>query len=648
MKCVLRILCKPVLVLSLVITTANLLIASSGAIQGKVSDSNSGEGLSFANVTIKIAGVVTGAQTDFDGYYSIKPIPTGTYNLEVNYIGYASQITNGVLVVADKITFLDIQMGAESEVLDELVIVEYGTLFIKKCKSATDNIVTKEDIDNLPTRNVNSIASTSVGVYQSDEVSSTTIKGCRSDVTDYFIDGIRVRGKTTKEVELEKAATQQQIKAGQLTAGEIHDFSKWELWNDLTKNELSEYKDVWAIYPEQRYVVQAVTEDGFPIVNATVSLNVDSKTIWFAKTDNTGKAELWNVLFKNSSQTKKRKSDIKASINYEGVENKITQLKHFKDGINIITLKQDCNYFKNLDIAFVVDATGSMDDEIDFLKVELLDVINRVQTEFEALNIRLGNIFYRDKAEEYLTKSSPLTKNIKEGIAFIKDQKADGGGDFPEAVDAGLDEAVNQLQWSEKAVARILFLVLDAPPHKNEAVNKKLQSIIIKAAQKGIRIVPIVGSGIDKSTEYLLRSIALATNGHYLFLTDHSGIGGTHLKPSTHSYEVKKLNDLLVDIITKYVQTPNCNGKDEPIKVDQKLKDSVKIFPNPNNGLFTIKSNEDLKEIFITDINGKILIRYKNFAASKNQVDIANFPTGIYFVRYELDGKVLSKKVVKR
>ena len=168
--------------------------AQSGEIQGKVSDADSGEGLPFANVTIKIAGSVTGAQTDFDGYYSIKPVPAGSYDVEVNFIGYASQITQGVLVISDKTTFLDIPMGSKSELLDEIVIVEYKVPLIEQDKTSTGNTVTKEDIENLPTRNVNSIASTSAGVYQADEGGSVNIKGSRSNATEFFIDGIRVRG----------------------------------------------------------------------------------------------------------------------------------------------------------------------------------------------------------------------------------------------------------------------------------------------------------------------------------------------------------------------------------------------------------------------------------------------------------------------
>jgi hypothetical protein len=50
-----------------------------------------------------------------------------------------------------------------------------------------------------------------------------------------------------------------------------------------------------------------------------------------------------------------------------------------------------------------------------------------------------------------------------------------------------------------------------------------------------------------------MRSFALLTNGTYVFITDHSGIGNSHLVPTIGDYEVEKLNDLLVRLVGEYV-----------------------------------------------------------------------------------------------
>jgi hypothetical protein len=77
-----------------------------------------------------------------------------------------------------------------------------------------------------------------------------------------------------------------------------------------------------------------------------------------------------------------------------------------------------------------------------------------------------------------------------------------------------------------------------------------------KAAEKGIRIVPIGCSGIDKPTEFLCRNIALATNGTYTFLTNHSGVGGTHIEPSTDGYKVESFREVLVRVARLMSITP--------------------------------------------------------------------------------------------
>ena len=63
---------------------------------------------------------------------------------------------------------------------------------------------------------------------------------------------------------------------------------------------------------------------------------------------------------------------------------------------------------------FIVDATGSMGDELEFLKTELLDVIQRVQNDNNNSTIRLGSVFYRDEGDDYTVKNFSLTENINE------------------------------------------------------------------------------------------------------------------------------------------------------------------------------------------------------------------------------------------
>ena len=153
-----------------------------------------------------------------------------------------------------------------------------------------------------------------------------------------------------------------------------------------------------------------------------------------------------------------------------------------------------------------------------------------MQNVIESINIdqnngRLGLLFYRDEGDVYVTKLSDFTTDIAYQVDFISNQSANGGGDYPEAVDQALDEAINKASWSNENTesTKILIHVLDAPPHYTKTNLQLFSKSIITAAEKGIRIIPVASSGIDKWTEFLLRTEALMTGGTYTYITNDSG-----------------------------------------------------------------------------------------------------------------------------
>ncbi len=174
----------------------NLAFAQTGELSGKVTDENK-EGVPFTNVAIKKNGVlVTGNATDFDGFYSIKPLEPGTYDVEFSALGYGTVLITGVKINSDRITTLNQLVKPESKVIDAVEIVAYKVPLIDKESNSTKTTISADEIKSLPTRNIQSIASTSAGVFQEDEGSALSIKGSRESSTEYYIDGIRVRGST--------------------------------------------------------------------------------------------------------------------------------------------------------------------------------------------------------------------------------------------------------------------------------------------------------------------------------------------------------------------------------------------------------------------------------------------------------------------
>ena len=472
------------------------------------------------------------------------------------------------------------------------------------------------------------------------------------------------------------------VKAGMLTAGEVNDFSKWNMWNDIAEGDLKTHTNVWKMQPKNRYTVQVSNRDNFPIINATVKL-LDKKgnNVWTAQTDQTGKAELWAELYNVAQQN----NDILYNVSVT-IDDKITNIKDvktFKQGINFIKVNSECSKADTVDIAWVVDATGSMGDEISYLKAELNDVMMKAKEKHPDLNFRLGSVFYRDYTDAYLTQTSQLSSDITQTMNFIKAQAAGGGGDFPEAVDTALSMAINKLNWSKNAITKLLFLVLDAPPHTNLEDITRVKKVIEKAAKLGIRIIPVASSGVDKSTEYLMRCLALTTNGTYVFLTDDSGIGGAHIKPSTDEYKVETLNGLLLRLIDQYTLMVSCdkqlpdtfkqikdtlqvqnrfNPKDTAKKDSSQLtqsptKDTAtvepqlkftnwKYYPNPTTGPLNVEVEGQINELFLTDFGGKILMKLQPGNERKFTFNMEQYPSGVYFLRYYYNDKMLDGRVV--
>lgn len=336
--------------------------------------------------------------------------------------------------------------------------------------------------------------------------------------------------------------------AGLVTAAEWNDLDNWTFWKDLLQTEdFSNKTDLWNFHNLNRVSVLVKSETGAPLNDTSVRLEKEGTVIWEAKTDNFGTAELFIGLRQSIAQV--------ALEDYRlFVENRImaTPIRLFDEGINEFVLGEISTAGTKVELAFIVDATGSMSDELEFLKKDLLSVIEKVEQESPSLDIMTSSVFYRDEGDDYVVKHSGFASSTKTTLDFIQAQSADGGGDFPEAVHTALNTALSELQWSSRARTRIAFLLLDAPPHNNTNVINQLQNAILEAAKKGIKIIPITASGIDKETEYVMRSFSIATNGTYVFITNDSGIGNDHLEASVGEYQVEKLNDLMVRLITKY------------------------------------------------------------------------------------------------
>lgn len=334
--------------------------------------------------------------------------------------------------------------------------------------------------------------------------------------------------------------------AGLLTGGEWNDNAHWTDWKALydSNKAWNGFKSDWRIKAVNRLAVRVENEKGEPVEGAEVTVGNWMKAV----TDNKGMAYLFGEGYP---------SDISVAGSDGLTVGKTwdrSNTDDYEDTAETVVLNGAASAAsKKLDLMIMCDTTGSMADELEYLKAELSDIVKKIRSDNSNIPTRVSVNFYRDDGDEYIVRQFPFTNNIDDAVKAISEQSADGGGDFPEAVHAALDSAVNNHDWSADSV-KIMFLVLDAPPHSDAQIVDSVNAYVKKAAEMGIRIIPIASSGIDKSTEYLLRTMAFTTGGTYTFLTSDSGIGGEHIEATVGAFNVEKLGNMMVRIVNGYLE----------------------------------------------------------------------------------------------
>ena len=343
--------------------------------------------------------------------------------------------------------------------------------------------------------------------------------------------------------------------AGLLTAGEWNDLDNWGFWTDLfNENAYYEKMSYWRFFPKKLVAVKVVDENKVGVANVPVMLLNGRKVEFATKTDNEGYAYCWMNLFDKYSANSSS-NDLMLIVDGTVINGqlKLTTRNSQKLNVNVVVDKDAKHANSKADVAFIVDATGSMSDEIRFLKSDLSYIIDHASSESN-VDIRTAALFYRDKGDAYLTRHDDFKDDVSQTQEFISRQSASGGGDYPEAVHSALEASLEDLSWDDGARARIAFLILDAPAHYEDDIIKSLQKSIKLYAKRGIKLIPVAASGVDKDTEFMLRFFDLATGGTYVFITDDSGIGNSHIKASVGNYKVEQLADLMVRLINKYVK----------------------------------------------------------------------------------------------
>lgn len=205
-----------------------------------------------------------------------------------------------------------------------------------------------------------------------------------------------------------------------------------------------------------------------------------------------------------------------------------------------------------LDIAFAIDTTGSMSDELDRLKTSITSVVDRIEELPGSPDVRLAMTAFRDDGDAYVTATHDFTGDIEEFRSALAGLEAGGGGDTPEALDEAVGEVLAVPGWRDPSEAtQLVFVVGDAGGHPERDVERPYTESMKDAAERGVKVIPIAASSTDDQAEVAFRQMAQFTGARFVFLAYGSAgaaVGGSTDITST-DYEELSLDDLIVRLV---------------------------------------------------------------------------------------------------
>ncbi|CAN5334479.1 hypothetical protein BH24PSE2_BH24PSE2_21010 [soil metagenome] len=175
-----------------------------------------------------------------------------------------------------------------------------------------------------------------------------------------------------------------------------------------------------------------------------------------------------------------------------------------------------------VEVVFVLDTTGSMEGLMQAAKDKIWSIASTMASAQPAPEIRMGLVGYRDRGDQYVTRTVDLSGDLDSMYAALMDFRAEGGGDTPESVNEALQEAIHGISWSQDRNAyKVVFLVGDAPPHRDYQDDVPYPRTLAEAREAGI-VVNTIQCGQMGDTIEPWQQIARLGQGRF-FQVEQSG-----------------------------------------------------------------------------------------------------------------------------
>ncbi|MBX2882155.1 MAG: VWA domain-containing protein [Granulosicoccus sp.] len=438
-------------------------------------------------------------------------------------------------------------------------LLAFNLLFISAC--TTDGSATSGDAGGGVTSDSRPDSETAGTTTDGTSTAGTTTAGTTTGgtTTDGITSDISIEEPGTTTAPVDGEPPQSDIQSGTLTAADYDDQLNTELYQDYVSGYLQNTggtDQAPFIDLAERISINVTDSNNEPYSGANITLSDQGNDLLHLKTPATGTATIYPGFDELPATLTLTVSDRFGDV----MNTQSINLADMGDTREInVALDSERQSTNELDLLLVIDTTGSMGDELSYLQAELSAILSRIKSNHPQVSLQAGLVVYRDIGDEYVVKSFQFTEDLDALQSTLNGQNHDGGGDYPEAMDQALAEALT-LNWREQS-NKILMLVADAPPHNNKVSATWRSAVTARVEQ--IHIVPVAASGVASEAEFLMRAMAAITHSRYVFLTDDSGVGNPHEEPDVSCYIVTRLDSLLVRIVDSLVtgvrQEPDSN-----------------------------------------------------------------------------------------
>ena len=331
-----------------------------------------------------------------------------------------------------------------------------------------------------------------------------------------------------------------------VTAGMVDDnadFTSYLAFRNRTRVE-HRTRDI-----RERYLLEVKDARGRSVADAEVAVQSPRGYAMWARTDTAGHVWLHPDAFDPSHA-----AVYDVAVRKDGRQAQGYLKRGQKSSLELVLDARNANIRAKLDLVFLIDATGSMDDEIAKLKATVNTIAADVAQLPSRPDLCFGLVAYRDRHDQFLVRSHDLTNDLGAFQGVLNALQAAGGGDYPEAMNEALHETVHNLSWRGDGATRLIVLIADAPPHLDYG-GPQYDDDMMAALGKGIKIFSVGASGLDKQGEYIQRQMAQYTGGKFVFLTydqarNPASGPGRETVHDVKNYSVDTLDSLIVRLVS--------------------------------------------------------------------------------------------------